>query len=303
MKNPCLKFFLFFFLLFWPFFEVSAGEYDLGLSSSDIWFSKTKFFAGEKVKIYAQVKNSGSKDVSAYVIFYEGQTTIGEPQPISVVAGGTEDAVWVDWLAEAGPNDITVRIVGQMPADSNSDNDSIVLPIEIDIDTDNDGLGNKEDLDDDNDGLSDTDEAGLKISPLNPDTDADGVIDSQDAYPLDSTKSVKEAPKPTPKPIATKPRVEAKVEASRQPADEPVSPTGEVSFFEFESERLAKIKDEQAAEPPLAVESVETEENNWLKINFSKNFYLIIILIFGLLIYFFPQLAKLRQYRKNNKRK
>jgi len=74
-----LKIFLGFIFTFLPPWRFGAAEYDLGLGNDDVWFSKTKFFAGEKVKIYAQINNYGSKDASAYVIFYQGQTTIGDP--------------------------------------------------------------------------------------------------------------------------------------------------------------------------------------------------------------------------------
>jgi flagellar hook-basal body complex protein FliE len=57
------------------------------------------------------------------------------------------------------------------------------------IDTDHDGSGNNADVDDDNDGWSDAEELAKGTDPLRADTDGDSVIDSQDAYPLDSSKS------------------------------------------------------------------------------------------------------------------
>jgi hypothetical protein len=51
-------------------------------------------------------------------------------------------------------------------------------------DPDSDGLGNECDDDDDNDGLTDAQEAVLGTNPLNPDTDADGLLDGADNCPL-----------------------------------------------------------------------------------------------------------------------
>jgi hypothetical protein len=57
-------------------------------------------------------------------------------------------------------------------------------------DIDGDGIPNSEDTDDDGDGLSDADEVefGTDCStsdPMDPDTDNDGIIDSEDPYPYD----------------------------------------------------------------------------------------------------------------------
>lgn len=78
-------------------------------------------------------------------------------------------------------------------ADDDDDNDSHLdeddvfpfNPLEWD-DVDEDGIGNNEDNDDDNDGLEDDKEERLQTDPLNPDTDGDGVLDGEDAFPLNS---------------------------------------------------------------------------------------------------------------------
>jgi hypothetical protein len=59
------------------------------------------------------------------------------------------------------------------PTDANADQ----------LDTDGDGEGNACDDDDDDDGLSDADETLAGTDPLNPDTDADGLNDSEDPEP------------------------------------------------------------------------------------------------------------------------
>jgi hypothetical protein len=52
-------------------------------------------------------------------------------------------------------------------------------------DSDHDSICNNKDLDDDNDGLTDVQEINIGTDSVNPDTDADGVKDGQDAFPLD----------------------------------------------------------------------------------------------------------------------
>ena len=111
-------------------------------------------------------------------------------------------------------------------ADEDDDNDGVedILddlpedPTET-IDTDNDGQGNNADEDDDNDGLTDaqelegifvteetksnknlstnsleaapsTSQVRVLTDPLNPDTDSDGVLDGDDAFPTDETEWV-----------------------------------------------------------------------------------------------------------------
>ncbi len=282
-------------------------EYDLSLDPTDIWFSKDTFFTGEKVKIYARVHNNGSKDVTAYVIFYQGQTTIGEPQPISVVAGGVEDAVWVDWLAEKGKYNLMVRIVGQSPTDNNPDDDSITIPVDIDSDNEGDGVGDEEDLDDDNDGLSDVEEVKLETNSLNPDTDDDGMIDSEDAYPLDSTKSVKEKPKEESvlqndeSPAGTKLEFPNSLLGSRKSEQKEVAVEREsrdksgVLFFEFKSEENSGLKEGLKSTILSTAEERDIKENkkNGGKDSFNESYWLFIFLAIGWLIYFSPRIVKI----------
>lgn len=269
----------------------AAAEFDIGLNSEDVWFSKSKFFAGEKVKIYAQIHNYGSKDVSAYVIFYQGETTIGEPQPVSVVAGGTDDAVWVDWLAVAGKYDIMVRLVGQSPADTAVDNNSVSLPVNIDNDNDSDGIGDSDDTDDDNDGLADNDEANLKTDPKNPDSDGDGVIDGEDDYPLDKNRSVKEIPKPIAisAPVASS----GPNESLGDNLKEEIRNDGEVPYFKFAPEE--SINKEEGIEVP-ALPGSDPLSDSSSETRSVRYFWLAPLIFFGFLIYFSPKIFK-RQRR------
>ena len=58
------------------------------------------------------------------------------------------------------------------------------------IDTDLDGIGNNADTDDDGDTLLDTAETAAGTDPLLADSDADGVNDNLDAFPVDGTETI-----------------------------------------------------------------------------------------------------------------
>jgi len=83
-------------------------------------------------------------------------------------------------------------------ADTDDDNDGVsdtldIFPLDDTewVDTDVDGIGNNADTDDDNDGIPDSQEIEDGTDPLDAeslDTDRDGIIDSLDLFPLDSTE-------------------------------------------------------------------------------------------------------------------
>ena len=56
------------------------------------------------------------------------------------------------------------------------------------VDSDGDGIGDNSDTDNDNDGLDDEKEIAIGSDPLNDDSDADKIIDGDDAFPLDQTE-------------------------------------------------------------------------------------------------------------------
>ncbi len=64
----------------------------------------------------------------------------------------------------------------------------------VDSDFDKDGLGDLEDKDDDNDNLPDEKELVINTDPKNPDTDADGIIDSKEDF--EETLSSQDIEKP-----------------------------------------------------------------------------------------------------------
>lgn len=183
-------------------------EYDLGISAGDIFFSEPVLISGRSIRLYAAVRNYGTRDVVAYALFYAGPNLIGESQVVSVRAGGYSDEVFVDWVIPEGSFNIRVDIKGQTPKDENPANDSALTHLfypEKDADSDGiidkndncvnvsnpdqgdvdgDGLGDVCDTDDDNDGLPDNDETAIGTKPVDPDSDDDGILDGQDNCPL-----------------------------------------------------------------------------------------------------------------------
>lgn len=201
-------------------------DYDLGVYSNTISFSKSTLLAGDNIRVYAGIKNEGNLDVTGYASFFQSNQLIGQSQVISVRAGGQTEEVWVDFTVPNSDFNIRVQVQGTNPTDQNPVNDTAVSalfsvvkdgdgdgkPDNADncptvanadqLDSDGDGQGNACDTDDDNDGIPDANEGNLGTSPTNPDSDGDGVNDGQDAFPADPnrTQTPPPAPAPTPAP-------------------------------------------------------------------------------------------------------
>jgi hypothetical protein len=179
-----------------------AQNYNKDLSvSADGVRAVSSAISGKIVRIYATVSNNSAYDLFGVVKFYDEnrKSFISTDQPVSVVAGKTDD-VFVDWLAGAvGDNPISVRIMPWDESGDDSSNNKVTKNIYVDIDSDGDGIGNRLDADDDNDGTPDirdtfplnsgewldTDGDGIGDN-ADTDDDNDGVSDTEDAFPLNS---------------------------------------------------------------------------------------------------------------------
>lgn len=160
---------------------------------------------GKTVRIYTTVSSNSTEDLFGVVKFYDENKKqfIGADQPISILAGKTDD-VFVDWTGDSvGNHEISVRVVPWHSSGDDPSNNKVTKTIYADNDSDSDGVGNRSDIDDDNDGYNDNNDA----FPYDPtewvDTDGDGigdnadedddndsVVDLEDIFPLDSSESL-----------------------------------------------------------------------------------------------------------------
>ncbi len=188
-------------------------NYDMGISSSDIFFSESTLIAGKSIRLYAAVKNYGTHDISGYASFYIGPQLIGSSQVVSLRAGGISgDEVFVDWTIPEGSFNIRVDITrvdgekqpisdenpandsaltGMFTPEKDADGDGVIdasdncpnVANSDQADTDGDKVGNVCDADDDNDGLTDEKEQEIGTNPSDSDTDDDGILDGRDNCP------------------------------------------------------------------------------------------------------------------------
>lgn len=230
---------------------VRAEYVDLSISSGTIRFSEDTLYAGETVRIYATIRNHGDTDSVAQVFFYKSDTLIGKSQPISVIADGGGDDVFVDFKLPEGSFNIRAVIQGADPADNNLSNNEAVTPLFKTIsDDDRDGVLNEDDncLEDSNDDQADLDGDG-RGDVCDNDIDNDGVSNDDDDYPTDASKSkkiveqppvVEEEPEPEP--------VVVKQPAVSEPEPKPAAVAAEEEEPNPEPE-VQGVQDEQLAEP------------------------------------------------------
>ncbi len=185
---------------------VFAQQYNQDLSlEEDSVQTVSDILVGETIRIYATVSNNSNADLSGVVKFYDenSQSFVGVDQPVSVVANKTDD-VFVDWNAEAvGNHSISVRVLPWDEEGDNPNNNKVTKTIFVDVDSDSDGVGDRSDPDDDNDGVidvndafpldsdesQDADEDGIGNN-ADTDDDNDGISDIVDLFPLDKNESV-----------------------------------------------------------------------------------------------------------------
>ena len=140
--------------------------------------------------------NNSPNDLLGSVRFIANGENIDSDQPISALAGNTDD-VFVDWYPPYdGDFTITVSVIPWDATSDNPDNNTVVKTITVLADQDGDGITDSQDEDRDGDGVNndedafpdnrnesaDTDGDGTGDNADN-DDDNDGVLDEDDAFP------------------------------------------------------------------------------------------------------------------------
>lgn len=176
-----------------------AASGDLSISDSSVWFANDYFFEGSPTRIWASVQNNSGNDLLGTVRFTSKDGVIGSDQPISVLAGKTDD-VFVDWTPPSyGAYTITITVIPWDGTLDNPANNVLQKTVTVQQDTDRDGIPNSSDPDKDGDGVpneedafpisssesKDTDGDG-KGNNVDTDDDNDGTPDTEDEMPEDS---------------------------------------------------------------------------------------------------------------------
>ncbi|PIR93861.1 hypothetical protein COT97_04340 [Candidatus Falkowbacteria bacterium CG10_big_fil_rev_8_21_14_0_10_39_11] len=262
------------FSLFVPlsFVHSQTYNYDVGISSQDIFFSRPfgEIVELQPIRIYARIVNWGNEDVFASVAFYGGSELIGTTQEVSVRAAGLADEVFVDWRTPVDDFYITAKIQNVRPGDQNLiNNEAQTVLIRPKGDLDRDGIADEYDDDDDNDGLTNEQENQMGTDPLNQDSDGDGVNDNQDFYPNDRTRSQEEVIEPEPEPVEPEPALVEEPKNDPQPKPELTEqPNTEVKNNNQVDKEKDVVKDsEEVAYPNLPLEQKLLTASNVTRVN------------------------------------
>ncbi len=166
--------FFLFFLIFLPLSaiaQITQNGFEVGIIPGNIWYSPTKFFAGDKIKIYTAIFNNSGLDISGTVIFSDNSQEIGK-KDFFLSADEKIKAIFVEWTAQAGNRNISVRLTnlnkiidGEKKYIQLEDQQIAKANITIDYDNDQDGVGDLIDEDDDNDGIKDDVEKDNNLDP------------------------------------------------------------------------------------------------------------------------------------------
>jgi hypothetical protein len=236
-----------------------AQTADLSLSAGSIRFSEATLYAGETVRVYATIRNQGELDSIAQVIFYQSNTVIGTTQPVSVLANGGADDVFVDYTLPQGAFNIRAVIQGADPADSNPNNDVAITPLFRTVwDDDRDGRENPDDNcpDDVNADQNDID-GDNKGDVCDTDIDNDGVVNTRDVFPEDPRKSELEVQPPAVVVVAPPaPRPEIVIATSPAPTETSVTTTNSQTE-NTEDTALALPVEEAGLAPEVNPDSME----------------------------------------------
>lgn len=113
-----------------PFSAAGAQfDYDAAVQPGSFVYSESQLYAGEQVRVYVTIINSGNKDIRGVAQFYQGAIALGEPRPFSVKAQSVPAYIWTDWRPSEGTYNISVSIVGTEPDDQNLTNNMGVTPL------------------------------------------------------------------------------------------------------------------------------------------------------------------------------
>ncbi|MFT7184424.1 MAG: hypothetical protein ACI9QC_000766, partial [Oceanicoccus sp.] len=173
-----------------------AASGDLSLSDDGVSFSTDYYLENHNIRIRASVLNNSPNDLLGSVRFIANGENIAGDQPISALAGNTDD-VFVDWYPPySGDYTITVTVIPWDATSDNPDNNTIVRTITVLADMDGDGITDSQDEDLDGDGVNNDDDAFPSNGNESTDTDGDGtgdnadddddndgVLDTDDAFP------------------------------------------------------------------------------------------------------------------------
>jgi hypothetical protein len=183
----------------------ASEQVSAGVANQPIWFSKEPFFAGEKITVFTLIYNSSAYKMTGTIELRDSTTTV-DTKAFVVNGDGAAKVIGFVWVATEGTHTFRVVISSkQFFDDAGNEHAGAIAAATsttetkryVDLDTDGDMIGNLVDDDDDGDGLLDVVEIKLKLDPLNPDTDGDGIMDGEDKEPL------KPAPPPMPTPPAS----------------------------------------------------------------------------------------------------
>ncbi|MFA5948437.1 MAG: PKD domain-containing protein [Candidatus Gracilibacteria bacterium] len=157
-----------------------AESKDISISDFPLRFSTSTFLQGNTFRIYATTKNNSNLDLLGVVKFYANGSQIGGDQAVSIFAQKTDD-IFMDYTPTSyGNYKIETKFFPWETSGDDPSNNYISYEINIYPDADRDGIKNSDDPDDDNDGVLDTEDA----FPLNPneqyDTDGDNIGDNAD---------------------------------------------------------------------------------------------------------------------------
>ncbi|MBI4599331.1 hypothetical protein HY732_00230 [Candidatus Uhrbacteria bacterium] len=116
------------FLALPSFAQAAQFAFDAAITQGSVSFSTSQMYAGEQVRIYANIINQGTSDISGGVSFFQGASAIAAPSFFSLKANGANEDVWVDWTPPEGTYNILIKIETN-GTDQNTTNNTYVTPM------------------------------------------------------------------------------------------------------------------------------------------------------------------------------